>query len=125
LLAEGWLALGKREQARIALREVLEVAELGYRHLEGLAHRLLGEAYLGEDDAAAGRHLETASAILEDVGAQSESAKVLVAQADLDARLGARDRARQRLMRAREIFERLGTLDGLARVRSLGGAVDS
>ena len=54
-LSEGHLALGERSEARAALDTVLATTrENGYRHLEGMAERLLGEA-LGPEDPTATR----------------------------------------------------------------------
>src|SRR5262245_43380170 len=84
--------------------------EKGYRHLEGVAERLVAEA-LGTESAGAREHLRRAIPILEQVDARNDLAKALVTESA--CRLAARDpsAARDTLRRALEIFESLGTLD--------------
>ena len=60
--------------------------EVGYRHLEGIALRLLGETFTRHDPVAANEHLEAALQTLLEVGAQNEVAKTLVAQAGSSSR---------------------------------------
>ena len=73
-LAEAHLRAGARERAHGLLEPALDVAsELGYRHLEGVAHRLMAEA-LG-DRGQITAHLTRAIALLGEVGAESELAK--------------------------------------------------
>ena len=117
-LADGYLRQGERARAQALVREILGIArDGGYRHHEGIAHRLLGEVLTPEDLTAASDHLETALGILEEVGARNEFAKALVATAELRHVQGDRDGARQLLERARVLFEELGTLDWSPRVR--------
>jgi class 3 adenylate cyclase/tetratricopeptide (TPR) repeat protein len=74
-LAEAHLGAGARDRARPLLTSTLACAsDLGYRHLEGVAHRLLAEAAELNDDAD--RHLAAASKLLAMVDAQAELAKV-------------------------------------------------
>src|SRR5206468_10000631 len=78
-----YLVQGEPARARTVLEEVLTTSgELGYRHLEGMAHRLLAHSMAKEAPAVAERHLGTAIRILEEVGARNEHAKALVAQAE-------------------------------------------
>jgi tetratricopeptide (TPR) repeat protein len=117
-LAEGYLALGQRQRARELLDEVLDTSrDLGYRHHEGVAERLVGDSLLDEDPAAARAHLDTAERILTEVEARNELAKALVSQAQLRRAAGDWAGARARLEHALEIFERLDSVDGSARVR--------
>ena len=118
-LAEGQVALGERSQARAALATVLNTTrENGYRHLEGMAERLLGEA-LGPDDPTAIEHLDLANRILEEVGARNEVAKVLVARAACHRSAGDLAAARAALEQALAIFTSLGTVDGPRLIASL------
>ncbi len=118
-LAEGYLRAGEPGPARTLVEEVLATCrDVGYRHLEGVAHRLLGELLLRREPAAAARHLETAAETFERVDARNELAKALVAQADLAAAAGDEAGARRRLERALELVVTLGTLDEASRVRS-------
>src|SRR5262249_703521 len=73
-------------QARTEAEAILAISrEVGYRHIEAAAERLLGEALAAEDHAAATRHLEVAFSIAEEVGSNNEVAKTLLAQAMLSA----------------------------------------
>jgi class 3 adenylate cyclase/tetratricopeptide (TPR) repeat protein len=110
--AEAHLALDRVEVAQAVLDEVLRTSrEKGYRHLEGVAERLLGEALPPREPAACAR-LEAAVTILGEVGARNEMARALVGQAACHRARGDVARARACLERARTVFEALGTLDG-------------
>lgn len=107
------------------LEEVLRTTrQVGYRHLEGIAERLLGECLAPEDPSAAKGHLEEAIRILEGVDARNELARALVAQADLRLAKGDSSGARQLLTRALAIFEALGTLDQPPLVRAALAAIE-
>ncbi len=118
-LGDGYLRRGERLRARAIFEEVLTTSrELGYRHLEGIAHRLLGESLVPDNPAAAAHELEKAIPILEEVEARNEVAKALVTQAELRRAAGDPGGARELLERALAIFETLGTLDEPSRVRA-------
>ena len=118
-LAEGYLRLGELPAARALLEEVLATTrQLGYRHVEGVAERLLGESFVADDPARAAGHLENAMRILEEVGARDEIAKTLVNQAEVARAAGDRHTARQLLQRALGIFDALGALDEPGRLRA-------
>ena len=75
-LGEGCTRAGRTADARRLLEEVLATSvELGYRHLEGVAHRLLGDCLYRTDVTAAAVHLGAAIDILQSVDARSELAK--------------------------------------------------
>ena len=119
-LAESHLRAGERGLARAVAETLLDTnRKLGYLHLEGWTERLLGECASADDPTAAALHLERAAEILEQVGAQNELAKTLVAQAELRAADGDPATTRQLLDRALAIFDALGTLDGPDRARRL------
>ena len=118
-LAEGHLLLGRRAEARTVLEPVLSsTREIGHRHLEGIAERLLAEA-LGPEDQSALAHLARATRILEEVGARNEVAKALVTQATFLRAAGDVAGAHAALERALTIFTSLGTVDGPRQVASL------
>ena len=118
-LSEGYLRQGKRERARELVEGVLATSrELGYRHLEGVAGRLLGECLTSADPAEAARHLERATRILDDIGARNDLAKTLVAQAELARSGGGHVQAGELLDHALQIFQSLGTLDEPTRVQT-------
>jgi class 3 adenylate cyclase/tetratricopeptide (TPR) repeat protein len=118
-LSEAYLRHGEPARGRAVLSNVLATCrELGYRHLEGLAERLLGECWVAADPGSAAEHLKTAMVILEEVGARDEVAKALVTQALLRRGSGDCAGARALLERAEALFEALGTLDEPPRVRA-------
>jgi len=117
-LAESYLRNGDVSQAQTATQIALQTSrELGYRHLEGWAERILGECRSGEDGGEA--HLARAASILEEAGARNEFAKTLVAQAEMQLRRENWSAARELAERALKIFEALRTLDGPERARRL------
>ena len=117
-LAEAYLRAGQHVMARDRLETVLAwVAEHGYRHLQGVALRLFSEALLPDDPAAAEERLSEARAILREAGACDEIARADVARAAIRRRAGAHEEARGLLEDALATFERLGTLDQIARTR--------
>jgi tetratricopeptide (TPR) repeat protein len=74
-LADGYLRQEEVSKARTILERTLAATkELGYRHLEGVAERLLGQSLACDDPTAATAHLVTAAQILREVGARIESA---------------------------------------------------
>jgi tetratricopeptide (TPR) repeat protein len=118
-LGEGYLRQGELVQAHGLFAEVLATSrKAGYRQLEGVAERFLGESMAVENPTAAVAHLESAMCILQEVGARNEVAKVLVAQATLRRASGDAPGARVLLERALALFEALGTLDEPLRVRA-------
>jgi class 3 adenylate cyclase/tetratricopeptide (TPR) repeat protein len=78
-LAEGRLVEGHLEQARAVAEEALATSrELGYRHLEGVALRLLTEA-LGPGDPAWADLRATAARILDEIGVRFEPVRAAAA----------------------------------------------
>jgi tetratricopeptide (TPR) repeat protein len=117
-LAEGYLRQGERARARVVLEDVLGTSqELGYRYVEGVAHRLMGECLGPDDRVAAVTHLETAARMLDEIEAADDLAMSWVALAELRRCDGDSFGARQLLERALASFEALGTLGEPARVR--------
>ena len=122
-LAEARLQLGEAKRARALVDGSLATCrEIGYRHLQGIAHRLLGEC-IGTGTQAAG-HLETARLLLGRAGARNELAKAIRARAEVARRDGEHGVAREGFEQARALFEELGTLDEPARVRAALAALD-
>jgi len=118
-LADSHLLCGDAASALGLAEEVLAKSrDSGYRYFEGLAERLLGTALLGTDRAAAARHLESALALLRPAGVRNDVAKILVAQAELRRLDGDPAGARSLLEHALAMFEELGTVDELPRVRA-------
>ena len=113
-LAEGLLRAGRAQEARELLGRPLAITEeLGYRHLEGVAHRLLANSLLQDDPDAARAHLHKAMPLLEAVRADNDLAKAYVLQARLDP-----SHERPLLTKALSLFQSLGTLDDSAATRA-------
>ena len=117
-LVEGHLRRGERSRARALVEEILAAGREESRRAEGVGERLLGESLTLEDAAAAAIHLETASMVLEEIGARNELAKALAARGEVLQATGDVAGARQMWERALAIFEELGTLDEPPRVRA-------
>jgi class 3 adenylate cyclase/tetratricopeptide (TPR) repeat protein len=114
-LTEGHLRLGQADQAAELAGRALSAAETyGYRHLEGLAHRIIAESMLHADLSRARRHAEQAIQLLKSVGARNDLAKARVVQASL-----APTEAPAQLAEALREFRALGTVDEIARTESM------
>ena len=120
-LADGLVRLGHLYQGGRVLDEVLGACrEIGYRHLEGVAHRLLAE--LGGPEA--GDHLRAGIDRLTAAGARNELARALVVRAREGMRVGGTAAARQDLKCALSLFEALGTLHEPEQVRAALAALE-
>jgi DNA-binding NtrC family response regulator/class 3 adenylate cyclase len=116
-LAEAYLKAGTPEPARAVLAPALESAgALGYRYLEGVAHRLLGEALYPEPEAES--HLDAALARLQEVDAQSELGRTWMAKASQARHQGRAKEAATLVSRATVVFERLASRNETEGVRS-------
>jgi len=115
-LADAHARRGAPEAARGVLDEVLGMAlELGYRHVEGVARRLMAEVMATTDSARAAEHLRAAETILRERDARNELAKAWVARACLDRAAPHRGLLTQAL----ELFRELGTVDEPVRVERI------
>jgi tetratricopeptide (TPR) repeat protein len=124
-LAETLVADHREAEADATLSEVLTTSrDGGYRHLEGVAERVLGEALAATRPEEAGQHLRIAATILDDIGARDELARALVGQARLSMAAGDVAEARPVLERALQLFEACGTLDEPPRVRQMLTSLD-
>jgi transcriptional regulator with AAA-type ATPase domain/tetratricopeptide (TPR) repeat protein len=118
-LADSLVRSGDREPGRTLATTVLATSQsVGYKHLEGVAHRVLGESLMPDDRDAAMLHLRQARRILEDIGARNELAKTLAAEAAGRAALGEAEEAGRLLDGAGRIFEALGTVGESDRLRA-------
>jgi class 3 adenylate cyclase/tetratricopeptide (TPR) repeat protein len=114
-LTEGYLRQGRADLALALAERALSVAEaLGYRHLDGLARRLIGESLIETDLARAAQYLDEAGVVLASVHAQNDLAKTFVQQARLQ-----KAGARPLLSDALRLFDALGTADETERARAL------
>jgi class 3 adenylate cyclase/tetratricopeptide (TPR) repeat protein len=110
-LAEAYVRQGQAERACHLAEDVLESArERGYRHVEGIAQRTLGEALFARHGHDSG-HLDAAATTLADIGSRNELARTFVALARRAEAAGDATEARRLLERALALFEECGTLD--------------
>jgi tetratricopeptide (TPR) repeat protein len=117
-LGEAHLRAGALGMARTAAEEVLTAStEMGYRHLEVVARRLLAESLLTVDPPAAERHLRDAIEAFRLSGARNQLARSLITQAALHHMRGEEERAVTALEEGLSIFQEIGTLHQPARVR--------
>ena len=124
-LAEGQFCLERTDAARATLDEVVRTSrENGYRHLEGVAERLLAET-TPPDDPAASAHLAAAVEILGAIDSRNELAKALVGQAACAGAAGDTQTAMALLHRAQQLFAELETVDGPPLVAALLAVLDA
>ncbi len=89
----------------------------GARYYVGFAQRLLGEIALKTNPAQAALYLEKSIAVLQEIKAENELAQAYAGYGRLHKQQGQIPQAREFLIKALEIFERLGTLIEPDRVR--------
>jgi class 3 adenylate cyclase/tetratricopeptide (TPR) repeat protein len=119
-LGEGYWLAGEDDKARQALEKGLEMAErYGVRYELGFAHRLLGEIALKTNPTQATTHFEKSIAISREIKAENELALAFVGYGRLYKQQNQITQAREYLMKALEIFERLGTLLEPEKVREI------
>lgn len=117
-LGESLLVIRQTERARATLVEYGRRAErAGMRFQHARAERLLGGLALATDDEAAERHLVRSVEILTELGAENELALARATYGHLLARRGQHDAAREQTDWAVATLSRLGTRDGLERIR--------
>ena len=105
-----WLA-GEDNKARQTLEEGLEIADrCGARYYVGWSHRFLGEIALKANPAQAISHFEKSIAVLQKIKAENDLALAYAGYGRLQKQQGQIPQAREFLIKALEIFERLGTL---------------
>jgi len=110
-LGEGYFLAGETDKARQMLEEVLDIADRsGARYYLGLAHRLLGEIKLKSDLVQAAAHFEKSIAVLQEIKAENELALTYASYGRLHKQQNQIAPARDYLMKALKILERLGTL---------------
>jgi class 3 adenylate cyclase/tetratricopeptide (TPR) repeat protein len=125
-LGEAYLGTGELELARKISEEVLGASRgMGYRHLEAIAHRLLGDCLISADASAAAQHLIDAVDAFRRSDARDHLARALVSQATLRRQQGDIPGARAALEEGLAIFEGVGTLDELRRVRDALAMLDA
>jgi tetratricopeptide (TPR) repeat protein len=114
-----WLA-GEDDKARQTLEEGLEIADhCGATYYVGWAHRFLGEIALKANPARAVSHFEKSIAVLQEIKAENDLALAYAGYGRLQKQQNQFAQAREYLMKALEIFERLGTLIEPDKVREI------
>ena len=109
---------GQNTKAKQTLEESLEVAErCGTKYYIGWAERLLGEVALRTDMTQAATHFQRSITVLQKIKAENELALAYVGYGKLHKQQNQIGQAREHLIIALEIFERLGTLIEPDRVR--------
>ena len=111
ILGAGYWLAEEDDKARETLEEALEIADrCGARYYLGWAQRLLGEIALKANAAKAMSHFEKSIAVLQNINAENELALAYAGYGRLHKQQGRIAQAQENLMKALEIFERLGTL---------------
>jgi predicted ATPase/class 3 adenylate cyclase len=117
-LGEGYWLAGEADKARKTLEEGLEIANrCGARYYAGFAQRILGEIALKADPAQAVSHFKKSISVLQEIKAENELALAYAGYGRLHKQQGQIAQAREYLMKALEIFERLGTMNAPDKVR--------
>jgi tetratricopeptide (TPR) repeat protein len=110
-LCEGYWLSGEYSKAKQTLEEVLPLAErCGMKLCIAWAHRLLGEVALKTDFERMEPHFEKSIALCEKIKAENELAQAYSGYGRFHKQVKNITQARKYLMKALEIFERLGVL---------------
>ena len=119
-LGEGYWLAGEDNKARQMLEKGLEMAECyGVRYYVGFAQRLLGEMNLKANPAQAEIHFERSIAVLQEIKAENELALAYKGHGCLHKQQNQIVQAKEYLIKALKIFERLGTLLEPDKVREI------
>ncbi|HEV8311276.1 MAG TPA: tetratricopeptide repeat protein [Methylomirabilota bacterium] len=126
-MAEILLGSERLDEAAATIDAAVQIArEAGSRHWEGVGRRVQGQILAGQarpDDAR--QALDDAVASLETVGSRLELARVLYRRGELYQKLDDRERARNDLVRARELFAATGARGDLGRAERLLTALET
>jgi tetratricopeptide (TPR) repeat protein len=114
-----WLA-GEDNKAKQMLEEAMEIADRsGARYYIGFAQRFLGEIALKTNPNQAATHFEQSITVFQEIKSENELALAYVGSGRLYKKQNQIIQAREYLMKALEIFERLGTLLEPEKVREI------
>ena len=117
-LGEGYWLAGEVDKAKETLEKGLKIADrCGAKYYAGFAQRLLGELALKTDQVQAATHFKKSIDLLQEIKAENELALVYAGYGRLHKYQGEIIQAREYLLKALEVFERLGTLIEPDRVR--------
>jgi tetratricopeptide (TPR) repeat protein len=110
-LGEAYLSISERERALETIKSALDVSKKsGFRHMEGMALRVLGEIYGASEFHKAKKYIEDSINIHKKVGAKNELAKGYFSLGKLYMAKGERVKAKKYVTQALKLFEKLGTL---------------
>jgi len=119
-LGEGYWLAREDDKAKQMFEESLEMAErYGMRFYVGFAQRLLGEMDLKANPAQAEIHFKRSIAVLQEIKAENELAFAYKGYGCLHKQHNQIAQAKEYLMKALKIFERLGTLLEPDKVREI------
>jgi tetratricopeptide (TPR) repeat protein len=119
-LGEGYWLAGKDGKARQTLENLLEIASrCGAKYYLGWAERFLGEIDLRTIPTQASVHFERSISIFQEIKAENELALAYVGYGRLHKQQNKIAQAREFLMKALEIFKRLGTFIEQEKVRKV------
>jgi tetratricopeptide (TPR) repeat protein len=119
-LGEGYWLAGEENKAKQMFEEGLEMAErYGMRFYVGFARRLLGEMDLKTNPSQAEIHFERSIAVLQEIKAENELALAYKGHGCLHKQQNQIAQAKEYLVKALKIFERLGTLLEPDKVREI------
>ena len=111
ILGAGYWMAGKEDKAKRTLERALELAAgCGARYYIGWALRLLGEIALKSNLNQAVSRFEKSIAVLKEIKAENELALAYAGYGRLHKQSGQIAKAREYLIKALDIFTRLGTL---------------
>jgi class 3 adenylate cyclase len=118
MLGEGHFLAGQQEEAKTAIKEGLTAAgACGMKYHMAWAYRLLGDLASKADPEKASLRFQEGLACLQEIDAPYPLALTLASYGRFCALQGNTSEAREYLSKALEIFERLGTLIELGKVR--------
>jgi class 3 adenylate cyclase/tetratricopeptide (TPR) repeat protein len=121
-LGEGYWLAGEENKAKQMFEEGLEMAErYGMRFYVGFARRLLGEMDLKTNPSQAEIHFERSIAVLQEIKAENELALAYKGHGCLHKQQNQIAQAKEYLVKALKIFERLGTLLEPDKIREILG----
>jgi class 3 adenylate cyclase/tetratricopeptide (TPR) repeat protein len=119
-LAEAYLSISERERALETIKSALAVStKAGFRHIEGMALRVLGEIYGSSNFHKAKKHTEDSIKIFKKIGAKNELAKSYFSLGRLYKEKGEKGKAKKYATQALQIFEKLGTLHEPEKARKM------
>jgi tetratricopeptide (TPR) repeat protein len=110
-LTEGYLLAGEYNKAKQTAEELRDISlRCGAKWYLGYGHRLMGVIALKTDSSQATTHFEKAISIFQEIKAEPQLALAYSGMGRFHKQQGKTEEARKYLIKALEIFERLGTL---------------